>query len=194
MSKKRSINLLSSSISSKFQAQSSPSLSTPMRRDSGESYRSTSDSNIDNDKTDWRLCFLCQKQTSEKLQCSALSKTDPKQLYDELADRIKEFHSIKILPILLNIVKLEDGLDLGQSLFSSTCEKYARMKVPCKYQQTVKELSKNQNYVIMRKDKRRGMVIMNKSKCHEKYIMILENGNFKTLDHDLTKKTEEKVQ
>ena len=68
------------------------------------------------------------------------------------------------------------------------------MKVPCKYQQTVKELSKNQNYVIMRKDKRRGMVIMNKSKCHEKYIMILENGNFKTLDHDLTKKTEEKVQ
>ena len=38
------------------------------------------------------------------------------------------------------------------------------------------------------------MVIMNKSKCHEKYIMILENGNFKTLDHDLTKKMEEKVQ
>ena len=43
-----------------------------------------------------------------------LSKTDPKQLYDELTDRINEFHSIKILPIPLNIVKLEDGLDLGQ--------------------------------------------------------------------------------
>ena len=89
MSKKRSINLHSSPISSKFQAQCSPSSSPPMRRDSGESYRSTSDSNIDNDKTDWTLCFLCQKQTSEKLQCCALSKTDSKQFYDELADRIK---------------------------------------------------------------------------------------------------------
>ena len=52
MSKKRSISLLSSPISSKFQAQCSPSSSTPIRRDSGESYRSTSDSNIDNNKTD----------------------------------------------------------------------------------------------------------------------------------------------
>ena len=55
MSKKRSTNLLSSPISSKFQAQCSLSSSTPIRRDGGESYRSTSDSNIDNDKTDWTL-------------------------------------------------------------------------------------------------------------------------------------------
>ena len=61
------------------------------------------------------------------------------------------------------------------------------MKVPYKYQQTVKELSKI-NIVITRKDKRRGMVIMNKSKYQEKCLMILEIGNFKTLDHDLTKK------
>ena len=114
MSKKRNINLLLSPISSTFQAQCSPSSSTPIRRDSGESCRSTSDSNIDNDKTDWTLCFLCQKQTSEKLQCSALSKADLKQFYDELADIIKEFYYIKMLPIPLNIVKLEDGLDLGQ--------------------------------------------------------------------------------
>ena len=96
MSKKRNINLLSSPISAKFHAQSSASSSTPIRRDSGESYRSTSDSNIDNDKTDWTLCFLVQKQTSKKLQCSALSEADPKQLYDELADRTREFHSIKM--------------------------------------------------------------------------------------------------
>ena len=133
MSKKRNINLLSSPISSKFHAQSSASSSTPIRRDSGESYRSTSDSNIDNDKTDWTLCFLCQKQTSEKLQCPALSKTDPKQLYDELADRIKEFHSIKMLPIPLNIpsnvVKLEDGLDLGQSLFTNSAKFHKSCKL-----------------------------------------------------------------
>ena len=56
---------VSSPISSKFQAQFSPSSSTPIRRDRGESYRSTKDPNIDNDKTEWTLCFLCQKQKSE---------------------------------------------------------------------------------------------------------------------------------
>ena len=65
MSKNRSINLLSSPISAKCQAQCSPSSSTPIRRDSGESYRSTSDSNIDNDKTDWTL-FFCVKNRQVK--------------------------------------------------------------------------------------------------------------------------------
>ena len=65
-----------------------------------------------------------------------MSKTDPKQLYDELADRIKEFHSIKMLPIPLNIpsnvVKLEDGLDLGQSLFTNSAKftKVANWSLP----------------------------------------------------------------
>ena len=59
MSKKRGINLLSSPISSKFHTQCSPSSSTPIWKDSGESYCSKNDSNIDNDKTDWTLCFLC---------------------------------------------------------------------------------------------------------------------------------------
>ena len=77
MSKKRSINLLSSPISQNFKHNVHLHCQHQYG-DSGESYRSTSDSNIDNDNTDWTLCFLCQKQTSEKLRCSALSKTDPK--------------------------------------------------------------------------------------------------------------------
>ena len=42
----------------------------------------------------------------------------------------------------------------------------------------------------MKQSKGRGVVIMDKSKYQEKCLMILEN-NFKTLDHDPTKKTEE---
>ena len=64
------------------------------------------------------------------------------------------------------------------------------MKVPYKYQQTVKELSKYQNILIMKQDKGRGVVIMGKSKYQEKCLMILENNNFKTLDQDPTKKNE----
>ena len=121
-------------------------MSTPIRRDSGESYCSTSDSNIDNDKTDWTLCFLYQKQISEKIQCSALSKTDPKKLYGELADRIKEFYSIKMLPIPLNIVKLEDGLDLEQSLFKNSAKFHKSCKLKfasAKLEKTHKKASSN---------------------------------------------------
>ena len=46
----------------------------------------------------------------------------------------------------------------------------------------------------MKQDKGRGVVIMDKSKYHEKCLMILEKDNFKTLDLDPTKKTEEKMQ
>ena len=37
-------------------------------------------------------------------------------------------------------------------------KKYTRIKVPYKYQQTVKKLSKNQNIVIMKQNKDRGVV------------------------------------
>ena len=74
----------------------------------------------------------------------------------------------------------------------STCEKYARIKVSYKYQETVKEFSKYQNIVITKQDKGRGVVIMGKSKYHVKCLMILENSDFKTLDHDPTKKTKRK--
>ena len=84
MLRKRSINLLSSPIPSKVLAQSSFLSSTPIREESQEGTNSKNVSHIDNDKTDWMLCFLCQKPTKEKLQCSALSKEDPKKLYDEL--------------------------------------------------------------------------------------------------------------
>ena len=46
----------------------------------------------------------------------------------------------------------------------------------------------------MKQDKGRGVVIIGKSKCQEKCLMILEKDHFKTRDHDPTKKNEEKIQ
>ena len=45
---------------------------------------------------------------------------------------------------------------------------------------------------MMKQDKGRVVAIMDKAKYHQKCLMILENGNFKTLDHDLTKKHKKK--
>ena len=39
----------------------------------------------------------------------------------------------------------------------------------------------------MKQGNGRGMVIMDKLKYQEQFLMIPENENFKTLDHDLTK-------
>ena len=74
----------------------------------------------------------------------------------------------------------EENLSTLKTKLRSTCEKYTRIKVPCKYQQTVKKLSKNQSIVIMKQDKGRGVVIIGKSKYQEKCLIILENYNFKT--------------
>ena len=42
------------------------------------------------------------------------------------------------------------------------------------------------------KHKVRWVVIMDESNYHEKCLLILENGNFKMVDHDPTKKTKKK--
>ena len=44
----------------------------------------------------------------------------------------------------------------------------------------------------MKQNKDRGVIIMDKSKYKEKCLMVLENGNFKTLGHDPTKKMRKK--
>ena len=66
----------------------------------------------------------------------------------------------------------------------SRSKKYTRIKVRYKYKLT----DKNQNIVIIKRDKGRGAVNMDKSKCHEKCLMILENGNFKMVDYNSTKR------
>ena len=108
---------------------------------------------------------------------SSLNKTDINVEFEQFYEGL--------LKDILNI--LEGNLTTLKTKLLCTCEKYTRIKFPYKYQKTVKGLFKNQNIVIMKQYKGRGVVIMEKSKCREKCLMILENGNFKTLDHDLTK-------
>ena len=88
----------------------------------------------------------------------------------------------------------EEDLSALKTKISSTCEKYTRLNVPYKYQQTVKELSKNQIILIMKQDKGCGVVIMGKSKYHDNCLSILKNDNFKILDHDSTEKPEQTEQ
>ena len=113
MKSKRSIDIvLSEDSTEKFQAVCSFSTSVLSRRNS-----SSSSSNYLHNKLDWGKCFICGKETKDKLRCSISTRSaDAKKSYDDLAGRIKAFESIHMLPVELEIKKLEDGVELGQSL------------------------------------------------------------------------------
>ena len=108
MSKRRKIDIVSSP-SEKDQACTSALSVTPHRRGRG---------NVSEEDriVDWTLCCFCQEQTNEKLQCStAATSSDPQSAYRELADRIKAFQSIEMMPMPVNVNVLECDMDLSQS-------------------------------------------------------------------------------
>ena len=59
-------------------------------------------------------------------------------------------------------------------MMRTTCEKYSRINVPYnKYRKIVSDFSKTKNIVIMKKDKRRRVVFMNREKCFDKCLAML---------------------
>ena len=66
--------------------------------------------------------------------------------------------------------------------------------MPYKYRKIINELRKRQDIAVLKADKGRGIVIMNKDKYHEKCLQLLETEQFQKLSHDPTKTTERKVQ
>ena len=74
------------------------------------------------------------------------------------------------------------------------CENYINIPSKSQYEETIKKLTRNKNVVILRQDKGRGVVLMNKSKYIEKCLTQLETQNFAKLKEDPTNKTEKKVQ
>ena len=63
-----------------------------------------------------------------------------------------------------------------------------------KHRKIVKELSKRNDIVILKADKGRGVVILDRRKCSKKCSDILNTTQFQKLDKDPTKTMERKVQ
>ena len=68
-----------------------------------------------------------------------------------------------------------------------TCENYSKIRVPYKYKQVVNDLAKSNNIDIMKQDKGRGVVIMDKTKYQEKCLELLNPNQFVKLIRDPTK-------
>ena len=66
--------------------------------------------------------------------------------------------------------------------------------MPYKHRKTIENLSKRDDVIILKQDKGRGVVLMDKNKYTEKCMLLLNTKQFKKLDNDPTKTTEGKIQ
>ena len=57
-------------------------------------------------------------------------------------------------------------------------EKYCRMKIPYKDRKTIENLSKRNDVIILKQDKGRGIVLMDKNKYTEKCMLLLNTKQF----------------
>ena len=76
----------------------------------------------------------------------------------------------------------------------SCYKNYSTIKTPYEYRETIKKLSKNENICLLKQDKGRGIVIMDRNKYVEKCMGMLQTDKFKELTEDPTGKFEIRVQ
>ena len=95
------------------------------------------------------------------------SRTNANMIYTEF-----EVFYLGLLKDIGNIRETE--LQLIKIKLRNTCEKYTKIKVPYKYIKIINELRKREDIAVLKADKGRGIVIMNRDKYHEKCIELLD--------------------
>ena len=84
--------------------------------------------------------------------------------------------------------------DQLRSKIRRTCENYYRIKIPYQYQEIIKKLSNKKDIIILRQNKGRGVVVLNRTSYIEWCSNILTSDQFKVFENDPTKTLESKVQ
>ena len=76
----------------------------------------------------------------------------------------------------------------------NTCEKYCKVKMPYQFRTVIDNLAKRKDITILKQDKGRGVVILDRGKYTEKCFNLLNTEQFRCLNEDPTKSTEAKIQ
>ena len=74
------------------------------------------------------------------------------------------------------------------------CNRYICIRVPYKFRITADKLSRNSSIKVLKQDKGKEVVMIDRKTYTEEYLSLLHTNSFIQLDHDLTKVTEEKIQ
>ena len=93
----------------------------------------------DEKEIDRNLYFICQTQGSEKLQSSSDARLiSASQAYNDLADRIKKFHHMNLLPVPLRMNKLRGKLEPGDSLIRHAAKFHRSYKLELRNEKLIK--------------------------------------------------------
>ena len=84
--------------------------------------------------------------------------------------------------------------DQLKSKIRRTCENCYRIEIPYQYEEIIKKLSNKKDIMILRQDKGRVVVLLNRTSYIEKCSNILTSDQFKVFENDPTKTLESKVQ
>ena len=74
------------------------------------------------------------------------------------------------------------------------CDKYKHIRVPYKFRKVVEQLSRHKGTMVLKQDKSRGVVVIDRKKYTEKCINLLHTDSFIRLDHNPSKTIEGKIQ
>ena len=74
------------------------------------------------------------------------------------------------------------------------CDRYNRIRVPYKFRKTVEKLSRNNSIMVLKQDKGRGVVVIDRKTNTGKCLILPNTDSFTELDHDPTKAIEGKIQ
>ena len=121
------------------------------------------------------------------LDIHILSKANTNMIYTEF-----EVFYQGLLKDIGKIPKTE--LQLIKTKLRNPWEKYTKIKEPYKYRKIINKLRKREDIAVLKADKGRGIVIMNKDKYPEKCLELLDAEQFQKLNYDPTKTTERTVQ
>ena len=88
----------------------------------------------------------------------------------------------------------ESNLSCLKTKLRNTSEKYSKIHVPYKYKKATDQLSRKKDLTVLKQDKGRGVVLMDRTKYTYKYLELLQTNKFMKLNHDLTKSIEGKIQ
>ena len=88
----------------------------------------------------------------------------------------------------------ENKINKVKTKLRSTFEKYSNIKVPHTQRKIISGLSKRDDVILLKQDKARGVVVMDRSKYNEKCLEMLSTKQFTVVENDPTKPLESKIQ
>ena len=112
------------------------------------------------------------------------NKVEIQTRYEELYQKLSRNNSQ---------ISEDDKLALKTSVLSNYLN-YCKIEVPYKHEQSIKELRRNPNIAILKQDKGRGTVILDKDVYIDKCSSMLDSNQFSVCTTDPTKQLEGKVQ